>query len=273
MSGVSAKDKEKWITDLEAFCEKLQTYKKRALQRFNGKLTNAEKESLDSLRMELQREHGRLDPIIKEYAGSAYIDIHGIRCDVFGIALDTSHPSGVDFDALDGAIGRVNAAIGKLQSPTFVQNATQGTVLEAPKAFIAHGGESQAFSKLQEFLTALGIEPMFAEGKASQDRSVDEQVDWCMSQGDCAIVLATKGDIDGKTGEFIPRGNVNIEIGRVQERFPGKIVYLLEEGAKFPSNVSEKVWERFTQDNMEKAFIKVVREMTAFGMLKSCKPR
>ena len=70
-------------------------------------------------------------------------------------------------------------------------------------------------------------------------------------------------------GKSYPKPNVHIEIGRFQERFPGKVIYLLQESAKFPSNISEKVWERFTHENMERAFRKIVTELRAFGFLKA----
>jgi predicted nucleotide-binding protein len=144
--------------------------------------------------------------------------------------------------------------------------------LEPPNAFIAHGGETLALDKLQEFLDALGVIPIIAEKQPSENRSIDEQVSWCLGKCDCAVILANKGDIDSGTKEFIPRGNVLIEVGRCQERFPSKTIYLLEEGATFPSNISEKVWEHFTQDNMEKAFIKIAKELRAFGIIKATKP-
>jgi len=47
---------------------------------------------------------------------------------------------------------------------------------------------------------------------------------------------------------------------------------LLEEDATYPSDVSEKVWERFTHECMDKALIKVAKELTAFGILRAVKP-
>lgn len=142
----------------------------------------------------------------------------------------------------------------------------------SPKAFVAHGGESDALGKLEAFLSALGVEPLVVEGQPSEGRSVNENVEYYFNQSDCAIILATKGDIDGKTGEFIPRGNISIEVGMCLQRLPNKTIYLLEEGAKFPSDISEKVWEPFTQDNMENAFIKVAKELRAFDLIRAIKP-
>jgi hypothetical protein len=138
-----------------------------------------------------------------------------------------------------------------------------------PGAFIAHGGQMPALDKLKQFLSALGVTPIIAEEQPSENRSIDEQVSWCLGKCDCAVILATKGDIDGHTGEFLPKGNTLNEIGRCQERFPDRTIYLLEEGTRFPSNISEKIWEHFTQDNMGKAFIKIARELKAFGLIKA----
>ncbi len=141
-----------------------------------------------------------------------------------------------------------------------------------PSAFIAHGGETPALTKVEAFLVALGVTPIVVEKQPSQDRSIDQNVEWYLNKCDCALILATKGDIDGRSGEFLPRGNVCIEIGRCQERFPGRTIYLLEDDTRFPSNISEKVWERFTQDNMERAFLKIAKEIKAFGLIKTVKP-
>jgi len=139
----------------------------------------------------------------------------------------------------------------------------------SPKVFIAHGGETEALSKLQSFLGALGIIPLVAEDEASEDRSVDAQVEWCLANADCVIILGTADDQNLKDGKLYPRPNVCIEIGRVQERFPGRVIYLLEQGASFPSNITEKVYERFTQENMEKAFSKAAKELKAFGIIRA----
>jgi predicted nucleotide-binding protein len=78
------------------------------------------------------------------------------------------------------------------------------------------------------------------------------------------IALATKDDeVDG---HYQPRLNVIHEIGLAQEKLR-RIIYLKEEGCQFPSNVAPKIWESFTQDNMENAFAKVVKELRAFGVI------
>lgn len=144
---------------------------------------------------------------------------------------------------------------------------------EPPKAFIAHGGETQARNKLQRFLIALGVTPSIIEEEPKEGRSPNEQVEYYLEQADCAIVLGTADDKELKDGKLYPRRNVYIEIGRMQERFPKRIIFLLEEGASFPSNISEKLYTRFTQENMDEAFITTARELQAFGLLKAVKPQ
>jgi hypothetical protein len=141
-----------------------------------------------------------------------------------------------------------------------------------PLVFIAHGGKTAARDKVQDFLMALGVTPIIVEEQPSQGRSKDKNVEHYLKQCDCAIILATKGDIDGRTGEFIPRGNILIEIGRSQEILPDRIIYLLEEGAKFPTDIDEKVWERFTVESMDKAIVKIAKELRAFGLIRSIQP-
>jgi predicted nucleotide-binding protein len=119
---------------------------------------------------------------------------------------------------------------------------------------------------------ALGVTPIIVEEQPSEGRSKDKNVEYYLKQCNCAVILATKGDVDGRTGEFIPRGNILNEVGRCQEIFPNRMVYLLEERVKFPTNIDEKVWERFTEESMDKAFIKIAKELRAFGLITPTKP-
>lgn len=148
----------------------------------------------------------------------------------------------------------------------------KSTIEENPKAFIAHGGETKARNKLQRFLIALGVQPLIIEEEPKEGRSPNEQIEYFLKQANCAVILGTADDKELKDGKLYPRRNVHIEIGRVQERFPRRIVFLLEVGASFPSNISEKLYTRFTHENMDEAFITITRELKAFGILKAVKP-
>ncbi len=138
-----------------------------------------------------------------------------------------------------------------------------------PKAFISHGKESSALRKLKEFIETLGIEPLIVKKQASLDKDLPDKVNLYLSQADFVIILAT-GD-DEFEGKRHPRQNVIHEIGLAQKMHPGRIIYLLEQGAEFPSNIRSKVWESFKQRNMMGAFLGIVRELRAYGILKVTK--
>jgi len=135
-----------------------------------------------------------------------------------------------------------------------------------PKAFISHGKENIALSKVEEFLSALGIEPIRVEKQPSLDKTLDDKVSYYLNQADFVIILATGDDMTG--GRRQPRQNVIHEVGLAQKTHAGKIIYLLEEGVEFPSNIRPKVWERFNQDNMQNVFGYIARELRAFGVLR-----
>lgn len=185
-------------------------------------------------------------------------------------------PAYASFEILETKLKRLKTVLGSISSDLAFSELQEDTTEELtpthpPKAFIAHGGESAARGKLEDFLTALGVTPIIVEKQPSEGRSKDKNVEYYLKQCDCAIILAPKGDVDGRTGEFIPRGNILNELGRCQEIFPNRMVYLLEEEVKFPTNIDEKVWERFTQERIDKAFTKIAKEFRAFGLIKAMK--
>ena len=272
------------LNELRDFYKKLRRYQNRQKRRSREDFSEAQDRSLDAFRLELQRYHGRLSDTISKYGGGAVLPSLGIEYEVFTLALGSLNMHPNHFTALDGAISLVNKAVAKLESegaswettnnkPGKVPQKPHKTNTELPKVFIAHGGESPALDKLTNFLIALGIEPLVVEEQPSEGRSISENVDYYARQSDFAIILATKGDIDGKTGGFIPRGNVSMEIGKLQELLKDRIVYLLQAETKFPSDISEKVRERFTPQSMDKAFIKVARELKKCGIIKAVKPQ
>jgi len=151
-----------------------------------------------------------------------------------------------------------------------VETKPAATVELSPKAFISHGKESVALNKLEEFLSALGIEPLVVKEQPSLDKTLDDKVNYYLSQADFVIILAT-GD-DKVEGKLQPRQNVIHEVGLAQNTHAGKIIYLLEEGIEFPSNIRPKVYEPFKQRNMMNAFLYIAKELRAYGMLKTVKP-
>ena len=244
------------------------------------KLTSEECETLASLFDAISIDAGKYGPLIKEVTGLETIHTSAGPQEIWNWALSTEANTLV-ISALDNCITATSKTIGTLLKD--IEKGVrdnQGNLIEKlttidtepPKAFIAHGGDSPALRKLKNFLESLGVQPLVVEEQASEDRSIGEKVNWYSKQADCALVLATKSDIDSKTGEFIPRGNVLMEIGQLQDLFKGRIIYLLQTGTKFPTNISEKVRARFSPQSMDNAFIKVARELTKFGILRALKP-
>lgn len=138
------------------------------------------------------------------------------------------------------------------------------------RVFVSHGNETKALAKLERFLRGLGITPIIVKHEPSLGKSLDDLVENQMETCAAVIILATRDDKikDGKGKEYFqPRPNVIHEIGLAQEKVQHKIVYLKEKGCDFPSNIAPRVWESFTQDNMEEAFLKVVKELKAFGII------
>lgn len=222
-----------------------------------------------ALRRELLQLQGHLGGIIIEYGGPA------VKRSAFSEALTPINPDRNMFVGLQAIEAATLRAIGKLQSlPLSSAEAQDAASIYPPKAFIAHGGESARLRKVCEFLEALGVEPVIAEWSASEGRWTEENVDRRMEDSDCDIILAEYGGIvDIKTGAKHPRLNVIDELGRSRQKRPNRTILLLEKSISLPSNVSGIVYEHFTKRNMEKAFIKVARELKAFGIIKAVKPQ
>jgi len=266
-------EKQNIVSELKIFYKKLRSYQNRQNRRVKGDKSEAKDRSLNALRLELQREHGRLENIISKYAGTIFVQYLGTNYPAFPLALETLNMKHLELHALEASISLVNKAVGKLDSLSQIESAQKEIEqTETPKAFIAHGGETEARNKLQKYLIALGVQPLIIEEESAEGRSVNQQVKHYLNQASCSIILGTADDKELKDGKLYPRRNVYIEIGRFQEKFPSRIIYLLEKGASFPSDISEKLYTRFTQDNMEKAFLRIAIELKAFGILKTIKP-
>lgn len=282
---VEKMDEKSIIKELEIFMEEIRSYYRYRKKMKQGAFTSKELDQVAELRQTLIRKSGKYKNIIAETTGKENIPIivnsKEYITDIWSTGL-FANPTVRTPIALEYCVSSVGQAIGKLEDDIDKGlRDEQGNLIignkafismEKPKAFIAHGGQSPILDKLKEFLIALGIEPLVVEEQPSEGRSVGENVDYYARQADIAIILATKGDIDGKTGGFIPRGNVLMEIGKLQEIFKERIIYLLQAGTKFPTNISEKVRGRFTTERMDDAFIKIARELCKFGILHAVKP-
>jgi len=134
------------------------------------------------------------------------------------------------------------------------------------RAFISHGGEKTSLTMIQDFLRALGVEPIVVEKWASEGRELHENVDTYRKQSDFAVVLWTR-DIEDSQGGWLPSGSVEIEVGELRSQFAGRVIYLREEGVKLPAMASTLVYEPFSEDNMGPAYMKIVTELHGWGWL------
>ena len=259
-------EKQKLISELADFHKELKSYKR--LLESNKQPSEAQKRYKESLREKLVHNVGRLKETIIQLTGKRFYVQAGIRSDIWDKGLSST--GYFVLTPLQRCIDDTNEAIGKLESISLAELALRGKgVTQPPKAFISHGKKSAALNKLEEFLRTLGVELLIVKEQPSLDKTVNDKVNYYLSQADFVVILAT-GD-DKIEGKLHPRQNVIHEIGLAQEKFPGKIIYLLEEGAEFPSNIRPKVWESFKQRNMMNAFLCIVKELRAYGMLRVTK--
>lgn len=272
------------VKELEIFLQELKDYQYYRLLEANNEATRKQIANAANLRDKLLRDAGRFRSLIAELTGKEKVKVTRLKngreyeYDLWFTGLQqlfNLHAA----EAISYCIDVTSATIGRLEDDIKKgYRDEQGKVIEKPyrvvteppKAFISHGKESVALNKLEEFLRALGIEPLIVKEQPSLDKTIDDKVNYYLSQADFVVILAT-GD-DEIEGKLHPRQNVIHEIGLAQRTHEGKIIYLLEAGTEFPSNISPKVWERFKQRNMIKAFLCIVRELRAYGILKCVKP-
>ena len=165
---------------------------------------------------------------------------------------------------LEMAAGILESARGQLQRHGVDRILTASRIRAGgPRVFISHGTETKALTKVELYLRASGAQPIVVMREPSEGLAVDDLVEKRLSESDCAVILATADE--EVAGRRQPRPNVIHEIGLAQQKLGEKIIYLKEVGCDFPSNVQPKVWENFTQDNMENAFMKITKELHAFG--------
>ncbi len=270
------------LSELETFLRELEYYR---LSRLFGEirpLPRSQVAYIANLRTKLLRDIGQFKFLIAELIRKEDIEIFekgGLySSDMWlrGLKLEFDLTAS---EMLSYCIDVTHVAIGKLQDDIRRGHRDkQGNVIqkpptiptEPPKAFVSHGKESVALTKLEEFLDALGVEPLIVKELPSLDKTVDDKVNYYLRQADCVIILATGDD---KVGDKLqPRQNIIHEIGLAQKTHEGKIIYLLEEGTEFPSNIRPKAYERFKQRNMTKAFLYMLKELRAYGILKAVKP-
>jgi len=273
------------INELENFQNELAYYHRLIQLSRKGTISQAGKKNLSDLYGILLQKVGQFKGLIIEITGMNVVTIpvnyKELKTDIWAVSFQL--PTVVRTPiAINYCITAVGQTIGKLKDDILAGerdeqgkliNKKEEPFLQHPKIFIAHGGKSEARNKLCIFLKALGVEPLVIEDEPIEGRSVNEQVEYYLKQADCSLVLGTADDKELKDGKLYPRRNVYIEIGRFQERFPKRIIFLLEDGGSYPSDISEKIYTHFSQQSMDNAFIAIARELKTFKILKAVKPK
>ena len=173
----------------------------------------------------------------------------------------------VKLDKIEAAAKVILNRVEKGRAPTPLSSATKTRAVSRAKIFISHGPPGTALRKLGEFLTALNIDPVIVEERPSEGRSVVSNVDKYARDCRAAIVLATRDrEVDG---QFEPNPGVLVEIGDLRKRFGNRVAYLVESGLWRSALWSEQVYIGFESDQMDEAFIRLIRELTAFGLLEA----
>lgn len=137
-----------------------------------------------------------------------------------------------------------------------------------PFVFISHGGPIRAHvDTVAELLKTIGLSPVIVEDLPNLNLSLNDKVRHYMGLCGAAIVLATLDD--DAPAERRTRANISHEIGLLQEipNIGGRIAYLKEAEVEFPSNYREKGWIRFTRTRAQDAFISLLKELRAFGLV------
>ena len=150
-----------------------------------------------------------------------------------------------------------------------LSNSDPGSVELIPflRIFTVHDGPTGARSKLEDFIRALGAEPVTAENEPSKGRQVSEKVDSVLSTCHYAVALATKARGSRQDGRTLARANVANELPRVRKILGGRWMVVLQHGVELPSNEAGFVYERFSPQSMDQVFSALVRELRGHGIL------
>jgi hypothetical protein len=168
---------------------------------------------------------------------------------------------------LERAEGILRSAIDQLEQVGLDQMRLESGYIvdpDARKVFTAHGQAESVLRRIEDYVRALGCEPVVVERLPSEGAAIDDLVEQRMGECAAAIILATCDDeVDGR---WQPRLNVIHETGLAQRTLQNRIVYLKESGCDFPSNIGPKVWEDFERTDLAPAFEKIAKELRAFGL-------
>jgi len=133
------------------------------------------------------------------------------------------------------------------------------------KIFISHGKFTPYFYKIEAFIKALGLIPIYDINEPSQGKNINSHVTNLIGNSDFYIILATKETIRGK--QNLPNHNVLIEYDRLIQAGNSNIIVLLEDDCIMPSMLQDVIYISFNSDTMDTAFIKIANELDKAGLI------
>ena len=131
-----------------------------------------------------------------------------------------------------------------------------------PMIMVIHGSREgsvpQAVDAIRLWCFEQGVDAYKAADLPNSGRFVNDKVNNTINEADYYIVVLT-ADEQLTTGEFRPRPNTMIEMGRVLDRNPGLVCVLKEDGVEMPSDYSSLVTEPL--DNWQSVLQRELREV------------
>jgi len=133
------------------------------------------------------------------------------------------------------------------------------------KVFISHGKFPPYFNKIELFIKALGLIPIYDINEPSQGKTINSHVNSLMENSNFYIILATKETIRGN--DYLPNHNVIIEFDRILQSDNRNLIVLLEDGCKMPSMVQDVIYINFKPKTLDQTFIAIASELNKAGFI------
>jgi predicted nucleotide-binding protein len=242
-----------------------------SIRRYDGQ-QGEEVQQYEHLRRSLVSRRGVLEPPTTYLTGKRYAHQFGILFDMWNEALDATADPNERLAYLFRVADALNEAIGRLKSGQEFPppNSSTETVL---RIFISHGGRTPSRDRLEKFVRALGADPVIVEDQQNLGTSINGKVEREVKTSHYGVVVATAERGATQDERVYPRLNVIDEIPRLQAILGrDKVLLLLEEGVSLPSNTTELVRSRFSQDSMDEALTQLVTELRSLGILRCERP-
>jgi predicted nucleotide-binding protein len=133
------------------------------------------------------------------------------------------------------------------------------------KIFISHGKFTPYFYKIESFVKALGLLPVYDINEPSQGKTLNQHVKDLMDNSDFYIILATKET--SRDNKVLPNHNVVIEYDRLIQANQTNLIVLIEDECAMPSMLQDIIYINFNSNTLDVAFIKIATELNKSGLL------